>query len=117
MTNENNDIRQLLQDQSDQNEAIIEQVVESLKTVFTEEAQHEVIAELYSKLFLATQQIEELNLQGIFLSSYIDAFYVHLVGEDKLISSEAYKETARQAYEDSIKAVAEASRELQKESE
>lgn len=102
----------LLDDQQKRNDEIIAHVVEDLKKSFPDEKQHQVIADIYKQVFKLSYNLEELNHQGIFLSSYIDAFYTHLVGEGKLITEDDYVNAAREAYRQSLETVTQAAKEM-----
>ena len=51
----------------------------------------------------------------MYLSSYLDSFYTHLVGEGKIIPEEAFVETAQEAFKKSVNEIIETTKKLQEE--
>lgn len=97
----------------EENQKIVDEVVEKLKEDFPDLKQHAAISDIYAQTFKLTNQVEELSRHYMFLSSYIDALYTHLVGDGKLISEEDFREAAQSAYKASVDAVTEAIQEIQ----
>lgn len=117
MTENNQQFQEVLEARRVQNDAIIAQVVEDLKDAFPDPKQHAVVSDIYTQVFNITGSMEELNHQGIFLSSYIDAFYEYLVGENKLITEEQFRTAAQAAYESSLEEVVKARQQITQTSE
>ena len=103
MTNETNEqLQKFLEERQERDEQVIQSVHESLKPIFPDEKQHEVICDLFTQVYKLSADLEELNHNGIYTSSYIDAFYNLLVGENKMFKEEEYITQVKEAYQKSI---------------
>lgn len=107
-----NDIKAVFEKKRLENETIIKEVLTRFETIFPDKDQCEVISELYQQIFRITNDIEEINVQSMYISSFIDAFQAHLVGDGKLISEAQYIEEARKAFQESIDQVTKAYKEM-----
>lgn len=118
MSQENtNKFAEAFEEQRKHNEEILSRIGEELKSIFSDEKQCEVITELYRQMFKVSYDIEELNRQSIFLSSFIDGLQEHLVGEDKYIPEDVYIESCQKAFQASIDEINKAFAEISKETE
>ena len=105
------------EEQRRQNEETLFKIGEELKGIFSDEKQCEVVTELYRQVFKVSFDIEELNRQSIFLSSFIDGLQEHLVGENKLISEDVYIDSCQKAFQASIEEINKAFTAMSKETE
>jgi hypothetical protein len=60
---------------------------------------------------------QELNINSMFLSSFIESFQEHLVGEGKLIPEEVYLETAHKIFQTTLDEVTQAYKESTNQTE
>lgn len=111
MTDTVQQFEELFQQQAERDEAVITEVGENLKTIFTDDKQFEVVFDMYQQVYKLSNDIQELNLSNIFMNSYIDAFHKHLVGENKLITEEEFRQSSSDAYNDSIQTIINANKE------
>ena len=112
MTDTQKSPQEFYQEHLEENQQLVDEVIESPKKDFPDEAQHEAISDIFTQVFTLTNQVEELSRHYMFISSYIDSFYTHLVGESKLISEDQFRETAQAAYKASVDAVTQAMNEI-----
>lgn len=106
-------LEELFKQEHERDLAVIQEVGESLKEIFTDEKQFEVIFDIYQKTYKNNNDIQELNHGNIFLNSYIDSFYRHLVGEGNLISEDDFRKAASEAYQESLNTIIEATKQAQ----
>ena len=109
--NENQD---LIAQRIEKNRQIVEESRVQLAKIFPDPEQSEAVFEIYRQLFQVSNDLEELNHNHLFLSSYLDSFYTHLVGEGKIIPEEAFVASAQEAYKTSMEEIIRATEELQK---
>lgn len=112
-----NKFAEAFEEQRKRNEETLSRIGEELKAIFPDERQCEVVTELYRQMFKVAYDIEELNRQSIFLSSFIDGLQEHLVGENKLISEDVYIDSCQKAFQASIEEINKAFTEMSKETE
>lgn len=105
MTDSNQKLEELFEKQYERDQEVIASVSESLKEIFTEEKQFEVVFDMYQQLYKLSGEVQELNHANIFLNSYIESFHILLVGPDKLLTEDAFKEHAAKAYKDSLQKI------------
>ena len=112
-----NKFAEAFEEQRKRNEETLSRIGEELKAIFPDEKQCEVVTELYRQMFKVSYDIEELNRQSIFLSSFIDGLQEHLVGEGKTIPEEAYIDSCQKAFQASVDEINKAFAEMTKETE
>lgn len=105
MVDNNQQLEELFQRQYEKDKEIIDDVEQSLRQVFVEEKQFEVVFDLYKQVFKLSQDLQELNHANIFLNSYIDSFHQLLVGEGKLLDDDQFRELASDSYHASLQAI------------
>lgn len=115
MSNQEDNTLNLIEQRLENNRKIIEETRIELEKIFPDPNQSEAVFSIYSRLFQVTEDIEELNQHHLYLSSYLDSFYTHLVGEGKIISEEAFVQTAQEAFKKSVDEIIETTKKLQEE--
>lgn len=112
MTDTQKSPQEYYQEHLEENQQLVDEVVSTLKKDFPEEGQHAAIVDIFTQVFTLTNQVEELSRHYMFISSYIDSFYTHLVGDSKLISEDQFRDAAQAAYKASVDAVTQAMQEI-----
>ncbi len=113
MTDSNQKLEELFEKQYERDQEVIASVSDSLKEIFTEEKQFEVVFDMYQQLYKLSGEVQELNHANIFLNSYIESFHVLLVGPDKILSEEDFKDNASKAYKDALQKILDVTSKLQ----
>lgn len=113
MTDNSQQLDELFQKQFERDQAVIEEVGANLKQIFTDEKQFDVVFDMYQQLYKVSNDVQELNHANIHMNAYIDAFHKHLVGEDKLITEEDFRQASSDAYHESIQTIMNAHTEIQ----
>lgn len=113
MTDSNQKLEELFEKQYERDQEVIASVSESLQKVFIDEKQYEVVFDMYQQVYKLSGEVQELNHANIFLNSYIESFYGLLVGPDKLLNENDFKEYAAKAYKDSLQKILDVTNKLQ----
>ena len=117
MSNDLSSVAEVFENKTKQDEEIINNVSDRLKTGFPDPAQYEVLFEIYKQVFRISGDVQELNINSMFLSSFIESFQEHLVGEGKLIPEEVYLETAHKIFQTTLDEVTQAYKETTNQTE
>ncbi len=117
MTDNSQQLEALFQKQTERDEAIIQEVGDNLKQIFPDEKQFEVVFDMYQQVYKLSNDVQELNLSNIFINSYVDALHKYLVGEGKLITEEEFRQSASDAYNESIQTIINANKDLEETSQ
>ena len=105
MVDSNQQLEELFQKQHERDQEVILEVEQNLKKIFPDEKQFEVVFDLYQQVYRLSNDVQELNHANIFLNSYVDSFHQILVGDDKMIAEEEFRQKASDSYHASLQTV------------
>lgn len=114
MTTNTEQFKQELEKRQIEDEQIIQGVANKISEVFTDEKQASIMIDFYIQLYKVSRDMDDLNHNAIYHTSYIDAFYALLVGEDKLLNKEQYDAEVKSAYQKSLEVIKKIEEELSK---
>ena len=109
------DFQKIIEERHNQYEEVINQVSGKVSEIFPDPKQASMVIDLYSIIFKLTMDLDELNHNAIYQSSYIDGFFSLLVGKDKLLQEEDYQREVAVAYNKSLDVIKHMEEEYNKE--
>ena len=89
-------------------EKFIDVMVDEIESLFPDSAQAELLSRLAVKLYHNSNDIDELNVQGMYISAVVDALSRILIEDKKIISAEEMQAAVREAHDISIASIEEA---------
>ena len=110
-------MERLLQDRHEEQEKYINEVLNKLETIFPDQAQRIFIGDMFIQLYKLSVDMDDLNQNAIYQSSFIDALHKGVVGEDKVMSEEDFNKTALDSYNKSLEVIQEVEKQLTNEQE
>lgn len=91
-------------------EKFIDLMVDEIEKAFPDKIQAELFSRLAVKLYHNSNDIDELNVQGMYISAVVDALSKILIDDKKVISSEEMQAAVREAHDISIASIEEANK-------
>lgn len=91
-------------------EKFIDLMVDEIEKAFPDKTQAEFFSRLAVKLYHNSNDIDELNVQGMYISAVVDALSKILIDDKKVISSEEMQAAVREAHDISIASIEEANK-------
>lgn len=91
-------------------EKFIDLMVDEIEKAFPDKTQAELFSRLAVKLYHNSNDIDELNVQGMYISAVVDALSKILIDDKKVISSEEMQAAVREAHDISIASIEEANK-------
>lgn len=111
MTNQKQQItlEEMVESKVDADNRNIDKILDDVQEVFgSNQAQANLISRMAVKLYHNSTDIDELNVQGMYVSAVVDALSVILVEEKKIISKQEMSDAVKKAYDMSIATIDEA---------